>query len=357
MAKKAIMWLVFIFLLATGAASAAGTESGQAGQAAFAGGVQQAMPDITSTRIKVARSVVGQKPPYEKTVAIAYHFEFFDGFGDNDIGGRYLYGVVNRADENKTVYGSGEWSGHISFELPAILSTDIDMYWVGDYRVIFDKEKNIVMTLAATPFDADMQVAAYQVSGFALRDMAYLGAYRTRGQTKLIVGDAFRAYVVDAGTMRNEREYNLQGLKPVGVNIGLHLEKSNSRFGVWLTSCDNKALHYLDLTTGGIRLEADLAEYNIDGEFVKMVSGWSGYITGGYGGVFLVKDNQTYSLYDSRFKRKVDKYPYGGKALGDVKDIFWTIMHGVRTRAAVVVIEKEGPYIVSDIIGAKEFFE
>ena len=87
-----------------------------------------------------------------------------------------------------------------------------------------------------------------------------------------------------------------------------------------------------------------------------MVSGWSGHITGGYGGAFLVKDNQNYTLYSGTLKMMLDRYP-GGKPLGDVKDIHWTILHGVRVWSIVAVIERDGPYLVRHNIFAKEFYE
>ena len=346
---------VFFLLSASGAALAGAGDKNGDGAVAFAGAVLQPQMDITGTRLKVTRSYEPLKPPDNNNlVAIAYYFSFLDS--GNDYYGHYLYYTVNTVNDNKTVYGNDRQRRDIRFALPAMLSTDIDMYWFGDYRVIFDKEKNIVMTLADTA-DGDLLVASYQASGLALKDVTYLGVYRYDGQPKLIVSDEFRVYVVDVKTMRNEREYDLQDFKPIGANIGLPFRKNNSRLGVWLTTLDNKSLYYLDLPTGEIRFETDLAQHNVDGEFFKLVSGWSGYITGGYGGVFLVKDNQNFVLYDVGFKRAVGAYPYGGKQLSDVKDIYWTIVHGVRTRAALVVIEREGPYLINGYIEAKELFE
>ena len=355
MAKKVLACLVVLFVLAAaGAASAAGTEPGQT---AFAGGVLQPIADKTGTRLKVTLSYDPiKKPDNNNLMAIAYYFLIYN---DGNYG-HCLNDAVNMVNENKTVYGRDRQRRDIRFELPAILSTDIDMHWFGtfsseDYRVIFDKEKNIVMTLAGSD-DGDLVVAAYQASGLALKDVTYLGAYRDDGRFKLIVGDEFRVYVVDVDTMRNEREYDLQGLKPIGANIGLPIVKGASRLGVWLVSRDNRTLHYLDLPTGEVHIYWDLAEYNIVGEFVKMVSGWSGHITGGYGGAFLVKDNQNYTLYSGTLKMMLDRYP-GGKPLGDVKDIHWTILHGVRVWSIVAVIERDDPYLVRHNIFAKEFYE
>lgn len=358
--KRTILVLFWTLMMAmcpgypaSAAGESTGTAGGESGEAAFAGGVLQPIPDMTGTRLKVTRSFDPLKPPDNNTVAFAYHFVFLDS-GD-DYTGHYLYYTVNKVNEYKTVYGVDQQRCNVRFDLPAMLSTDIDMHWFGNHRVIFDKEKNIVMTLEDSY--GDLQVAAYQASGLALKDVIYLGVYRSGGQPKLIVSDESRVYVVDARTMRNERDYDLRGLKPIGANIGLRLEKRDSRLGVWLVSRDNRTMHYLDLPSGEISREADLAQYNIAGEILKMVSGWSGYVTGGYGGVILVKDNQNYALYEGKFKWMADRYPHGGKPLGDVKDIYWAIVHGVRTRAAVVVIERDDLYLVSHSIEAKEFYE
>ncbi len=350
MAKKAIVWLAVLFVLAVaGTALAAGTES-EGG--ACAGGVLRPIADITGTRLKVTRSHEPIKPPVNNNIiAFSYYFMFYDGYY-----GQYRNEVMTTVNENKTVYGKDHWRRDICFELPAMLSTDIDMYWFEGYRVIFDKEKNIVMTLADTS-DGDLLVAAYNASGLALKDVAYLGVYTVYGQPKLIVSDEFRVYVVDVKTMRNEREYDLQGLKAIGVNTGHPIVESASRLGVFLMSRDNRAMHYLDLTSGEIRLYWDLAPYNIAGEFVKIVAGWSGYISGGYGGAILVKDNQNYALYSGTLKKKIDLHSYGGKQLGDVKDIYWTILYGVRPWAIVSVIERDGPFLISRHIFAKDLYE
>jgi hypothetical protein len=348
-AKKAMVWLaVFFVLTAVDTALAAGTES-EGG--AFAGGVLQPIADITGTRLKVTRSHEPIKPPVNNNIiAFSYYYMFYEGYF-----GKYRNEVMTRVNENKTVYGKDLWR-NICFELPAMLNTDIDMYWFEDYRVIFDKEKNIVVTLADTT-GGDLLVAAYQASGLALKDVAYLGAYRADGQPKLIVSDEFRVYVVDVKTMRNEREYDLQGLKAIGANTGLPIVENASRLGVFLVSRDNRAMHYLDLPAGEISLYWDLAQSNVSGEFVKIVSGWSGYITGGYGGAILVKDNQNYALYSGTLKKMMDRYPYDGKQMGDVKDIYWTILYGVRPWAIVAVIERDGPFLISHNILAKDLYE
>lgn len=357
MKKFVCLSVLFMLMMATAtcisASAAEGRQNGATGgKTLFVSGYQKIMPDMTGTRIKTTKADNGIRPPYHKTVAITYQYVF-----TGDYGGHYLGTTENRINDSRVVYGKDSRSGEISFELPEIITGDIDLYWVEGYRIIIDKEKNIVITLAETAAGGELAVTAYEVSGFALRDMTYLGAYRDNWQTKLIVSDGLKVYIVNLETMRNEQEYELHGYRPIGANLGLPLDKRGSRLGVWLTSQDNKTLNYMDLPSGEISEEADMTQFNVNGEFVKLVSGWSGYITGGYGGVFLVKDNQHYSLYDSKFKRLVDQYPYEGKQLGDVKDIFWAIRHGIRTRAVVIVTERAGEYLTSNSIEASEFFE
>ena len=311
----------------------------------FLGGYAERASEVTGVIRAFRLSPESMSLPQD-AVAIAYHNLLW-----NDNGGYYYENDKEVLRENGEVRNL---SKNLGYYLPGAGNKNVELYWNDNLRIVLDREANQVLKLTEDGHE-QFAVEVYRINDYSLKDVTNLGAYKEHNKLKMILFDKQNLYIVDLENMRNEQVYNLNGAKVLGMNLGLPLEKSSSRLGVWLLGKTGMAIQYVSLPSGRVEFEEDISRFNFEGQLVKLVSGPSGHLSGGYGGVFLANDNGNHILYSADFQTKIDCDSLG-EPLGEVKDILWTVHHGFKTRAAIVLIEKNGLYLKTRFLEADSFY-
>lgn len=321
----------------------------------FLTGYWQAMPELSGMKISVdkTRETTGESSRTRAGIAIACEYSLYSG----DRYGEYINNGDLTVLEDKTVIENRyRLQRFCQYRLPDILSQDMDVYWAGKRRIIFDKGKNIIVVMKEDE-PGVFQLSGYRVSGLAVGDLTYLGMYREQApeQDKMLLADADKVYVVDLSTMSQEQSYDLYGCRAVGVNFGVWRIEGDAKFGVWLVPRDNNGLYYMSLPSGEISRVSDWRGVASDGEVIKLVTGWSGRMIGGFGVVMLVKEKGGYVLYDGGFGRRTDSYL--GQPFGEVKDIYWSMIYGVTHRAGIFLVERNGSYLTEKTVEADAIYK